>query len=191
MRRPIDPETAIGRAQRGDADIRQQRGPAAIRPQSRPGSAPHSQHHGIGFMDGAIGETEPAGRPAGPFRAGHQPHAQGVQSPDPGAQERACFHRGGEHPAAAADKRGLPEPRAPFAQCLGRKGGKPWRDPLRVLAIAGQEARHRLGMGDVEAAPPGHQQLAPEARHALEHGHRQAALRHHLGGHQPGRTSRQ
>ena len=44
-------------------------------------------------------------------------------------------------------------------------------------------------MGDVEPATPGHQQLAPEAGHAVEHGHRQAILCHHLGGHEPGRTA--
>lgn len=42
-------------------------------------------------------------------------------------------------------------------------------------------------MGDVEAAAPGHQELAADARHGVEHDDAGAGLRCGVGRHQPGR----
>src|SRR5690606_10135976 len=55
-----------------------------------------------------------------------------------------------------------------------------------ALAVARQERRLRLRVGDVHAADPGQQELASDRGHGVEQLDPCAARRQHFGGHQPG-----
>ena len=56
------------------------------------------------------------------------------------------------------------------------------------LAVAREKCRQRLAMREIEPAAPRHQQFAARRRHRVIDGDVSAALRQHLGRHQPGRA---
>jgi hypothetical protein len=130
--------------------------------------------------------SPPSGAPAGPFVRVFSCHAQPLQPRQPGPQQRRGLHRLGKHPAAGAHERRLPQPLGPGHQVLRREGLQHRPQGLRPPAIALDEPLEVLGMGEVQPAAPGHQELAPEGRHLLEHRHRPlSGLRRH----QPGRPA--
>ncbi len=189
-RRPIDAEPAIRRVQRSDRALRQRGGPASIRSQARPGRPAARQNGRIrGYGLPIVQPQSAVGAEAGPAPPRGDPHSGPGQPPEPRAQQRRGFHRAGKHPAAAADEGRLPEVFAPGDQAIGRK----CRDCLRQCAasrvIAAEQPVQSLAMRQVQPATSGHQQLAPDRRHVIQHRHRRAAGGQRLGRHQPGRSA--
>ena len=126
--------------------------------------------------------------PAGPAMARLEHDAGGIEPPEPGTQQRRCFQAFRKHPPARSDECLLPQPFTPRAQLCGRKRLDRTAQMRRRGAVASKKRIKRLRMGEIEPAAPGEQEFASRRRHAVEHRDVGAALRHHLGGHQPGRS---
>ena len=197
---PGDVEAAVGRHQRRHVDALpgQPRLPGAVRAQPRPARAAQRQHDCIVRARPRPLRRVEAERPAtalrglelsGPAvaRMQHQPgRAQPVQ---PGAQQRRGLHALGKDLAGAADE-GRDALRVhPGAQRLGAEAVEPRADLGGALAVATAEGRLRLGMGDVEPALAGKQELAPDRGHGIEELDLRAGSEQDIGGHQAGGTA--
>ncbi len=118
--------------------------------------------------------------------AGVDNHAAVAQTLEPGAQQWCGFHVGGEHPAGAADKGLDAQLMNPAAQRVGVEAAQQRRDLRCAFGVAREERRVRFGMGDVHAADPGQQELAPHRGHAVVQVDTHTGLAQHFGGHQAG-----
>ncbi len=126
--------------------------------------------------------------PAGPAMAQLQLHAHRVEPPQPGAQQRRSLERFRKNAAAGTDEGRLPQRIAPCAQAIRRKCFDRSRELRHRFAVAREKLRQRLAVREVEPATPGHQEFAAGRRHRIIDCYVGAALRQHLGRHQPGRT---
>ena len=191
---PGDGEAAIGRPQRRYRHaLRGERlRPCAIGPEPRPACAAERQHGRAGFdralAVGRLKRQTAVVVPAGPAVAQRELHAHGIQPPQPRPQQRRGLERFRKHPAAGADEGRLPQRFAPFAQGIRRKCLDRGREMRHRFAVAREKCRQRFAVGQIEPAAPGHQELAAGGRHRVIDGDAGAALRQHLGRHQPGRT---
>src|SRR5690606_16064637 len=77
----------------------------------------------------------------------------------------------------------------PLAHLTRTEYLEPWRNAFGAVAVACQEIRQRLGMGDIHAASAGQQELAPNRRHGVVDIHLQSSLGQGFGRHQSGRTA--
>ena len=189
---PGDQHAAIGGTEGREAQApRCQEGhPGRVRPQPGPGGAAEREQRGVrgemeGVRAGPVEGERALRRPAGPGVAAEQRHASGREAREEGAEQRRRLHGRGEDPAAGAGVGRLAEPLAPGADGLGREGADRRLQPGACGAVAGEEGLKGFGMGEVEAAAPGHQQLAGGAGHAVQHGDRDARLRENLRRRQP------
>ena len=150
---------------------------------SRVARGAHRDRAGCGLeAEGVAGAADPA-------MTRCDRHALGGEAAQPGAEQRRRLERVREDAAGAADDGGLAEVGAPGAQGVGVEARQRGGEPGRCGAVAGDEAVERFGMGDVEAAAPGEQELAADRGHAVEHRHRPPRRRESLGRHQPGRAA--
>ncbi len=200
-----DVEAAVGRRQRRhlDAGGAQHRHPGAVRAEPGPAAAAQRQHHGVG-VDAAravrrgktqavaaagCGAGRPIRAPALPAVADGEVHAGGAQAGEPGAQQRGGLHLLREHAPRAADEGGHAECRGPVAQRLRAESLDHRREFGAARAVTREEGVERLAVGQVQAAAPGEQELAPDRGHGVEHRHRLARLGEDFGRHQPGRAA--
>ncbi len=188
-------KAAVGRTQGRHVrpPRRQQWHPRAVRTQPRPARAAQSQHHGVG-ADVALalrrGKAQGAVRvPAGPAVAHMHPHAGLAQALQPGPQQRRGLHALGKDAARAAGEGGNPQRLHPGPQRFRTEGVEQRRDLPLAGPVAGEEAFRRFGMGDVQPAAPGQQELAPHRGHGVEDLHRHTAAGQGLGRHQAGRAA--
>ncbi len=169
-------EAAIGRLERRHrhAFRPQDVGPGAGRPQLRPACPPQRQQRRIGGYRHAfaIGKERQFADlvPAAPFVTKKKAHALALEPLQQRAQQRRGFHRLGEHPPRGADEGFGPQFVGPGTQGGRREGFEMGAQPRGGLEVAGKKRCEVFGMGDIEAAAPGHQKFAPRRRHALVHG---------------------
>ena len=188
-------KAAVGRTQGRHVrpPRRQQRHPRAVRTQPRPARAAQSQHHGVG-TDVALalrrGKAQGAVRvPAQPAVAHMHPHAGFAQALQPGTQQRRRLHAFRKDTAGTAGEGGNPQRLHPSPQRFRTEGVEQRRDLPLARTVAGEEAFRRFGMGDVQPAAPGQQELAPHRGHGVEDLHPHPAAGQGLGGHQAGRAA--
>ena len=112
----------------------------------------------------------------------------GIEPPQPSAQQRRGLERLREHAAARSDEGLLAEALTPGANRGWRKRLDRGTQARRGVAVAGEEALHVLAVGEIEAAAPGQQELAPDRWPSVIHRDARAMVRQHLGRHQPGRA---
>jgi hypothetical protein len=77
----------------------------------------------------------------------------------------------------------------PGAQLGGAKVRQPAADFLLARTIAGEEYLPGFGMGEIESAAPGEQELARHRGHGVEHGDFGTAPGQDFGRHQAGRAA--
>ena len=118
--------------------------------------------------------------------AGVDNYAAVAQALEPGAQQRGGFHVGGEHAAGAANKGFDAQIVNPLAQGIGIECAQQRGDLRCAFSVAGEERRVRFGVGDVHAADPSQQELAPDRGHAVVHVDADSGLAQHFGCHQAG-----
>ena len=189
QRRPGDVEADVGGSKRRRRRI-QPRGPGAVRTQARPAGAAQGQNHGAGpFQPLAVRrlERQRSVPPSDPARAGADINPQRLQPRQPGAQKGRRLHRLGEDPPAGAHEGRLAQPLDPLRQVGRREGVDPAGDGRPGGAGAGREVLQRLGMGQVQPAASGHQELARHRRHPVVDHDAQPRLGQPFGRHQPGR----
>ena len=188
-------ETAVARRQRrhGDAARCQQRHPGTVRAELRPAAAAQGQHAGVGLQRllavDACQAQAAIGVPAQPAGAGVQDDALLAQALEPGAQQWRGLHVGGEHPPGAADEGVDAQSVDPGAQGVGVEVVEQGADLGGACAVAGDERRLGLGVGDVHPADPGEQELAPQRGHGIEQLDARPAGGEDFGGHQAGRAA--
>ena len=193
--RPVDIETAVGRFQRRDVDAaRGQWGhPGAVRTQLRPAATAGGQHHRIGVCPRhAVGGVEPQCAvvvPAGPAVLDMEAHPGLLQAAHPAAQQRRGLAVEREYPARTAHVRLHTEAPRPLAQSRAVEVGQPRTHLCCAFAIARHEQVVRVGVGQVQAALAGDQELAPGRTLGLVQVHGVAGGAHGLGGHQAGRAA--
>ena len=168
MRGPVDLEPAVagGEGRQGHPALGQRRLPRAGRAQPRPGGAAQPQHGRRGPLADLLSapglETQRAAVvPAGPAVAVVERHPQLLEPRQPRTQQGRSLEAVREHATAAADKSALAQPRAPVAQVIGGEVLDDGSQLGRPLGIARDEGFPGFGMGDVEPAQPGHEQLSP------------------------------
>ncbi len=110
------------------------------------------------------------------------------QARQPGPQQGRCLHGFREDTAGRADEGRGAQGIGPVAQRLGREGFQRRAQPGRGLAVARHEAFERFGMGEVEPAAPGHQELARHRGHAVIDIDAVAGGAETVGRHQPRRA---
>ncbi|MNQ93833.1 hypothetical protein D3C85_1093160 [compost metagenome] len=115
--------------------------------------------------------------------------AQFAQALEPGAQQRRGLHVGGEDPARGADEGVDAQAVNPGAQGVGIEFGEQPGELLAALAVAREERRLGLGVGDIHPAHPGQEELAPDRGHGVIQLDPDPGPRQHLGRHQPGRAA--
>ena len=196
VRAPVDIEAAVARQQRGHfhAAPGQQRNPGAVRPQLRPAAATQGQDRRCGaHATLAVGRVESQRRavivPSQPAVLDVEPHALVLQPAHPAAQQWCSLAVQREHPVGAAHVGLHAQAACPFAQVVGAEIAQPSGQRLLARAVASREAGHRFGMGQVEPAFAGDQELAPDRALALEHIDLDPGRTRDLGGHQSGRTA--
>src|SRR5208337_5277102 len=142
--------------------------PAAVGAEPRPGAAAEREHRGArldDFLAGSAGEAQRAAvAEADEARARNELDPELAETPEPGAQERRRLEAFREHAPARANEGLFTELQSPGAQRLGREGLDRRPQPLGGCAVAGQKQIERLGMGEVESAATGKQELARRAR---------------------------
>src|SRR5690606_32856521 len=111
------------------------------------------------------------------------------QAPHPAAQQRRGLAVERKHPARAAHIGLHAQPLRPRAQRIGIEPRQPARDLGLALAVAAGEQVRRIGMGEVEPALAGDQELAPDRSPGIKQVHRQPGRAQALGGDQPGRAA--
>src|SRR5690606_17353496 len=124
--------------------------------------------------------------PAGPAMVHVDRHALRAQAPDPAPQQRRGLAVEREHPSRTADEGVHAQPACPGAQRVGIEPLQPAADLGRALAVAAGEQRARIGVGEVEPALAGDQELAAYRALALVQVHAQAGLAQALGREQAG-----
>ncbi len=188
-------EAAVARLQGIDLDAAglQWRDPAAIRAQLGPAGAAQRQQTGLrGDQALAVRAGDAQGTlraPAQPAAARVQAHPLLTQAAQPGTQQRCGFHFAGKHPATAADEGFDTQAMHPGAQRLGIEVLQPVGDPWLAAAVTLDELRLVLGMGDVQSADPGEQELASQRRHGVEQVDWHTVAGEYFGGHQAGRAT--
>ena len=116
-------------------------------------------------------------------------HTGGAQARQPGMQERGGLHADREHPPGGADKGLDAEFARPLAHLFGAEFLQQGFQLRPARAVAGQKLFERFGMGQVQAALAGHQELASHGGFGFVQVDPQAGLDQHFGGHQPGRPA--
>ncbi len=170
--RPGDLETGIGRLEgcQLHTPVGQVCRPAAVAAEPRPRGATQRQDSDVGLDIQAAdrrGEDQLFVVPAQPVVAQVQGDALVGQSLEPGAQQGRGLHRLGEDAAGTADEGVRAQAIGPVAQGLGRKGIERGAQGLAGLAVAPDKAFERFGVGQVQSAAAGHQELARHRRHAV------------------------
>jgi hypothetical protein len=168
-RAPADVEAAVRWLQWCDVDAAsaQQVLPCAIGTELRPAAAAQCEYHCVRVhVELAIGRRE-AQRivffpPTKPAMLHVEAHAVRVQSSHPTAQQRRGLEVGGKHAAGTADEGVDAQPARPRAQRIGIEIAQPSGDFVLAFAIAPRKRWHRLGVGEVESALAGDQELAPD-----------------------------
>ncbi len=192
---PVDVEAAVGRLQWRDIDAAcgKQRHPAAIGAQFRPTAAAHREHHGIGFDPGLavrMGETQAmAILPAEPAMLHVEANPLLAQPSHPAAQQGRRLEIAGKHAPRAADESVHAQPGGPAAQGVGVEPAQPVRHRGLAGAIAGDEEVEGIGMGQVQSALAGDQELAPDRALGVVEIHLQPGRAQPFGGEQAGRPS--
>ena len=116
-------------------------------------------------------------------------HAAFLQSTHPTAQQRRGLAIQREHAAGAADIGLDAETACPLAQGVAIEIVQPRADLARTLAIARIEPGPRFGMGEIEPALAGNQELAPDRALGFEQMDLDPGRAGDLGGHQAGRAA--
>jgi hypothetical protein len=127
--------------------------------------------------------------PADPAVVGMQAHALFLQSAHPAAQQRRSLAVDREHAAGAADIGLHAKAGGPVAQRLRVEAVQPAAHGRGLLAVAAVEQRPRIGMGEVEPALAGDQELAAGRALGLVQVHVQPGGAQALGGEQAGRAT--
>jgi hypothetical protein len=112
-----------------------------------------------------------------------------AQAMQPGPQQGRGLHLPGKHPAGTADEGFHAQFMGPGAQVVRAEGVEQGFERLPAFAVAGQEAFPGLGMGQVESAAPGQQELAAQGRHAVVEIDPGATPGQDFRRHQPGRAA--
>ena len=174
-RRPGHLEPDVRRPQRDDLDAGGPHDvdPAAVGTGAGPARPAQGQHHGVGGLDPldavAIGDEDAVVGPSPPRVPHPHHHPEPVEPRQPGPQQGRGPEPGREHPTAGPHERRLPEglaprPQIPRPERLDRRG-----QHRAGRAVPVEQPVDRLGVGQVEPAPTGHEQLAADRRHPLEH----------------------
>ena len=116
-------------------------------------------------------------------------HAGAAQAMQPGAQQRRGLHVVREDAAAAADEGDDAQAFGPAAHVGGAEAFEPRPHARRRRSEAADEGLERLGMGEIQTAAPGQQELPTDRRHRVVEVDRDAGTGEHLGGHQPRRPA--
>src|SRR5271165_3369310 len=193
-RRPFDDEAAIGGFQRRNLDSRgpERLDPAAVGAEPRPGAAAEREHRGArldDFLTGSAGKPQRvAVAEADEARARNELDPELAETPEPRAQERRRLEALREHAPARAYEGLFTQLRGPGAQRLGREGLDRRPQPAGGGAVAGQKPIERLGMGEVQSAATGKQELARRARARVVDDHPPPRPRDLFRRHQPCRA---
>ncbi len=193
--RPGDEKTAVRRPQRYDANtgLAHCAYPQAVGAQVRPARAAQRQNGCIGAdlcrTFRRIEQMAAFCIPAHPPVAQLEANAGRIEAPEPGAQQRRCFHRPRKHPPARTDERLLAQLLAPGAQGIRRKGVDGGAQMRRGCAVARKKSVEIFAVREIEPAAPCEQELAANRRHALVDGDGCAATGGNLGCHQAGRAT--
>ena len=127
--------------------------------------------------------------PADPTVVGMQAHALFLQPAHPATQQWRGLAVDREHAAGAAHIGLHAKAAGPVAQCLRIEAIQPAAHGRGLLAVAAVEQRTRIGMGEVEPALAGDQELAAGRTLGLVQVHVQTGGAQALGGEQAGRAA--
>lgn len=108
------------------------------------------------------------------------------QTMQPSPKQRRCLHFLRKNTTRSAHESVHPQALGPITNGLSIHLVKPLARLDLLIAITGAKQRRRLGMGEVQAPLAGQQKFTSNRRHGVEQMNRNARLRQHLCGHQPG-----
>ena len=188
-------EAAVGGAQRAHRHAigGEDRGPGSVGAEPGPAGAAKGQDRGVGLgghLTVRRGEAQaPLRIPTLPVVAGAQLNALTSQPGKPGAEQGRRLQSLGEDAPRRAHEGGLSQALRPGDRGRRWKGFDRGGQPSGRGAIARQKRLKRFGVGQVQSAAPGHQQLAADRRHAVVDGDRAAGAGQYLGGHQTRRPA--
>ena len=144
--------------------------PTPIRPQPCPAGAAQGEHHRVGFallppIRRRVAQPVTLAarvRPTTPAATHVKAHPSCSQPLQPGAQQWSSLHAGREDASGTADKRADAEAVCPFAQLRRPEGIEQRSEFSFTLTIPSPECCGGLGVGEVQSAPAGQQQLAAD-----------------------------